>query len=151
MTEEGRITRRRRIISAILRLIINIISWVIIPTILSNYISTAVPSSSFTLSTTLIYTFGAIITGLQVLSALTEGMAVSIPLVTGSYVAIAYYIYVAVDGGTLALTAAGIGVSLGFQPLLYLVVLPPLFSAIRAPLAYLAEEHEAAQPASDLI
>jgi len=131
-------------------LAVNVISWVILPALLFGAISGSIPSSSLIISSTFIYTCGAIITGLQVLGALTEGMAGSIPLVSGSYIAIAYYIYVAVNGGTIALTTAGIGVSLGFQPLLYLMILPPLFSAIRAPLAYLAEEHKAAGPAPDM-
>jgi len=98
-----------------------------------------------------IYAFGAIITGLRVLGALAEGTGASIPFVTGSYIASAYYIYAAVDGGTLALSTAGVGLSLDFRPLLYLMMLPWLFSAIRTPLAYLAEEHEAARPAPDFV
>jgi hypothetical protein len=132
-----------------MRLVVNVIIWIIIPVYVFNYVSGLIPSSSLTITPTFLYTFGAIITGLQVLGALTEGVAGSILLETGSYLAIAYYIYAAVNGGALALTAAGIGISLDFQPLLYLMVLPPLFSAIRAPLAYLAEEHEATRPAPD--
>jgi hypothetical protein len=130
-------------------LFVNVISWVIVPVYVFNYISGSIPSSSLTITPTFIYVFGAVITGLQVLGALTEGMAPSIPLVTGSYIAVAYYIYVAVNGGTLTLTMAGTGVSLDFQPLFYLMVLPPLFSAIRTPMAYIAKENEATRPTSD--
>jgi len=116
---------------------------------LLDLISGSLSSSPMPITSTFIYTFGAIIIGLQVLAALTEGMTVSVPLVTGSHIAVAYYIYAAVNGGTLALTAAGMGLSLDLRPLLYLMMLPSLFSAVRVPLAYLAEEHEAARAAAD--
>ncbi len=132
-----------------MELAINLILWVIIPSYLFGLVSSSLSSSSTPITYAFIYTFGAIITGLQVLGALTEGMTVSIPLVTGSHIAAAYYIYAAVNGGTLALTAAGMVLSLDLRPLLYLMMLPSLFSAIRVPLAYLAEEHEAARPAAD--
>lgn len=132
-----------------MQLVVNVIIWVIVPSYVFGLISGALPSSPLPITPTFIYAFGAAITGLQVLGALTEGMAVSIPLVTGSHIALAYYIYAAVNGGTLALSAAGMGLSLDFRPLLYLMMLPSLFSAIRTPLTYLAEEHEAARPAAD--
>lgn len=150
MFEERPVTWRRRIFRATLRLVINMILWVIIPSLIFGFISESLPSSPI-ISQTFIYAFGATITGLQVLGALTEGMGVSIPFVTGSYIASAYYIYAAVDGGTLALSTAGMGLSLDFRPLLYLTMLPSLFGAIRTPLTYLAEEHEAAKPAPDFV
>jgi len=116
-----------------------------------SLISGSLPSSPLPITSAFIYAFGATITGLQVLGVLAEGMAVSIPLVTGSHIALAYYIYVAVNGGTLALSVAGMGLSLDFRPLLYLMMLPLLFSAIRTPLTYLAEEHEATRPAADFV
>ncbi|MGD0318607.1 MAG: hypothetical protein ABSB56_02780 [Nitrososphaerales archaeon] len=149
MFEERPVTWRTRISRAITEFVINLILWVIIPSFLLGLISGSLSSSPVPITYAFIYTFGAIIIGLQVLGALTEGMVVSIPLVTGSHVAVAYYIYAAVNGGTLALTAAGMGLSLDIRPLLYLIMLPSLFSAVRVPLAYLAEEHEAARPATD--
>ena len=149
MIEEVSFTLKRRISRAIISLVINLTFWVIIPVYLFGMISALAPSSSLTITPAFGYTFGLTITGLQVLGALTEGMAVSVPLMTGSYITIAYYIYAAVSGGTLTLTASGIGLSLDFQPLLYLMILPPLFGVVRKPLTYLAEEHEAAMPSSD--
>ena len=133
-----------------MRLVVNMTLWVIIPSLIFGLISGLLPSSPLAFSRTFIYAFGATITGLQVLGALTEGMGVSIPFVTGSYIASAYYIYAAVDGGMFALSTAGMGLSLDFRPLLYLMMLPSLFGAIRTPLTYLAEEHEAARPATDI-
>ncbi len=132
-------------------MVINLILWVIMPLFIFDSISGLLPSGSLTITTTFIYALGLTITGLQVIGALTEGMAASVPSTTGSYVASAYYIYAAVNGGTLALSTAGIGVSLDFRPLLYLMVLPFLFSAIKTPLTYLADEHEAAGPAPDFV
>ncbi len=123
--------------------------WVIIPVVHLQSHLQVVAFQALSITPTFIYTFGAIITGLQVLGALTEGTGASVPFVTGSHIASAYYIYAAVDGGTLALSTAGMGLSLDFRPLLYLMILPSLFGAVRAPLAYLAEEHEAARPAQD--
>jgi hypothetical protein len=149
--EEWRITRRRRISRAIIQLAINLVLWVIIPLVTLGLVSGSMPSNPLAITPTFIYAFGATITGLQVLGALTEGMATSIPSVTGAHIASAYYIYAAVNGGTLALSTAGVGLSLDFRPLLYLIMLPSLFNAIRAPLVYLTEEHEAARPAPDLV
>lgn len=134
-----------------MQLVVNVIFWIIIPSYVFGLISGSLPSSPLPISSAFIYAFGATIIGLEVLGALTEGMAVSIPFVTGSCIASAYYIYAAVGGGTLALSTAGTGLSLDFQPLLYLMVLPFLFSAVKAPLAYLAEQHEAARPAPDFV
>lgn len=92
-----------------------------------------------------IYAFGAVITGLQVLGALTEGMAVSVPFVSGSYVVSAYYIWVATSGGNLPLSAAGLAVVLSFRPIVFLLMLPSLFGALRAPLTFLLEESEVAR------
>jgi len=151
--EERPVTWRRRVSRAIMRLVLNATLWVVIPSLIFGLISGLLPSGPFpreTITWTFIYAFGATITGLQVLGALTEGMGISIPFVTGSHIASAYYIYAAVDGGALALSTAGMGLSLDFRPLLYLMMFPSLFAAIRTPLAYLAEEHEAARPALDL-
>jgi hypothetical protein len=149
--EEERVTWRGLIPSAVVQLAVNVVLWVVIPVYVLGLISELLPSSPLPITTTSIIAFGATITGLQFLGALTEGRAVSIPLETGSHIALAYYIYSAVDGGTIALSAAGRSLSLGFQPLLYLMVLPSLFSAVRVPLAYLTDEHEAARPASDSV
>jgi hypothetical protein len=138
--------------------ILNFIVWIIIPsfiygTLAASLASTGVSLSSIgvPLSPTFIYAFGGVITGLQVLAALTEGMAVSVPLVTGSYIASAYYIWTVANGGTLAIAQSGMNLTLSFQPLLFLTMLPSLFSVVRAPLNYLLEQHEAANPAAEAV
>ena len=149
MFEERPVTWRRRIFRAVVQLVINLVSWVVIPSLIYSAISGLSSSSPLPVNLTFIYAVGATITGLQVMGALTEGMALSVPFVTGSHFTSAYYLYAVVNGGIFAFSAAGVSLSLDFQPLLFLILLPSLFSAVRTPLAYLAEGHEAVKPASD--
>jgi len=132
------------------QLVINLVFWVIVPSLIFGAVSGLSSSSPLPVTSAFIYAAGATITGLCVLGALTEGMAVSVTFVTGSHLASAYYLYAVVNGGIFAYSASGTSLSLDFQPLLFLILLPSLFSAVRAPLAYLAEGHEAVRPAPDL-
>lgn len=150
MFEERPVTWWRRISRAIVQLVINLIFWVIMPSLIYGAVSGLSSSSPLPVTSAFIYAVGATITGLCVLGALTEGMAVSVAFVTGSYLASAYYLYAVVNGGVFAYSASGMSLSLDFQPLLFLILLPSLFSAVRAPLAYLAEGHEAVRSASDI-
>jgi hypothetical protein len=147
MYEEAKVGWGRRITRAMMIGLLNIILYIIIPSILFSYVTSLAPGVSIPLTPDLIYTFGAVITGLQVLGALTEGMIVSIPFESGGYLAIAVYIYLAVDGGSLSLSAEGLGFAFSMQPLVFLLVLPPLYGALRTPITYLLEYHEAARAA----
>ena len=151
MFEEEKVGWRRRITRAVLLGVLNVILYILIPSILFQYLTSIAPGVPIPLTQTLIYTFGAVITGLQVLGALTEGMIVSVPFESGGYLATAVYIYMAVDGGTLALSASGLGFVFSIQPLVYILVLPPLYGALRTPLSYLLEYHEAARPSPDTV
>jgi hypothetical protein len=147
--EERPVTWRKRIYHAVVQLVINLVLWVVIPSLVYSAISGLSSSSPLPVNLTFVYAAGATITGLQVIGALTEGMALSVPFVTGSHLASAYYLYAVVNGGIFAFSAVGVSLSLEFQPLLFLILLPSLFSAVRTPLAYLAEGHEAVRPAPD--
>jgi hypothetical protein len=151
MFEEEKVGWGRRVTRAMMLGLLNVILWIFIPTILFQYLASISPGVSIPLTPTLIYTFGAVITGLQVLGALTEGMIISVPFESGGYLATAVYIYMAVDGGILALTASGLGFVFSFQPLIFLLVLPPLYAALRTPVMYLMEYHEAARPSPDTV
>ncbi len=153
MFDEGRITWRRRIYRGALVLVVNVLFWIVIPWFLYGAFSSLLvsPSTLPYISLASIYAFGAIITGLQVIRALTEGMGISVFFETGSYIAIAYYIYFVLNAGVISLSASGFGITLSFQPLLYLLILPALFGAVRAPLSYLSQEHEAARPSPDFV
>jgi hypothetical protein len=136
----------RRVSHASSVLLMNVVFWVLIPYALSAYLSSL---PGIPLTTGLIYVFGAVITGLQVLGALTEGMAISVPFVSGSYIASAYYIWTATDGGRLTVHLSTLSVELGFSLLVYLLILPSLFSALKAPIAYLLEQSEAGSAAAE--
>ena len=156
MFEKPGITWGRRITRAVLLLIENLIFWVVIPAFIYETLARSLSSAGISLlsigillSPTLIYTFGGIITGLQVLAALMEGMTISVPMVTGSHIASAYYIWTSTNGGMLAVSLSGISLTFAFQPLIFLLMLPSLFGVVRAPLNYLLEDHEAANPAAE--
>lgn len=149
--QEERVSWRRRLTRATLLFILNVVLWVVLPSLLLQYVTSLVPPSSVPFSLDLIYAFGAVITSLQVLGALTEGMLVSVPFDSGSYLATAIYIWVVLNGGFLALTARGITFAISFQALVFLAVLPPLYGAVRVPLAYLLDVHEASRAAPDAV
>jgi len=151
MYEEEKVTWERRITRAIMLGLLNGILWIFVPVVLLSYLESIAPGVSIPFTSTLVYTFGAVITGLFVLSALSEGMIVSIPFESGGYLAAAVYIYVAVDGGSLALSASGINFVFSIQPLTFLLVLPPLYGALRVPLSYLLDYHEAARASPDSV
>ena len=131
---------------AALTVLLNVILWVLVPSIIFGRLESGLPSSPVVVSSDFIYTYGIVITALQTIGILTMGMAVSVPFVSGSYVAEAYYIWSAAQGGLLAFSAAGTGITLSFEPLLFLFMLPSLFGAIKAPLGYLLDQSEASLP-----
>lgn len=140
-----------RLSRAVITTVFNIVLWILIPSLIFGQLERGLPSSPLTVSTNFVYAFGIAITVLQLLGILTMGMAVSVPFTSGSYFAEAYYIWAAVNGGALAFSAAGLGVALSFRPLLFLLMLPPLFSAVKAPINYLLEQSEAGGPSSDSV
>jgi hypothetical protein len=147
---------RSRIFRAATTAAFNIVLWVVIPYFVYGGLTRLEPTaasatSSGIFSLDFIYTFGAIITGLEVMGALTDGMAISVPLVSGGYIASAYFIYAAVSGGTFALETAGLKIVLSFQLLLFLLMLPSLFGAVKGPITFLLERTEAGRGASDLV
>jgi hypothetical protein len=139
---------RRRVFHAAYLLVVNVIVWVLIPSVVSSALGGILKTLPLA-SLTFIYEFGALITGLQVLGALTEGRAVSAVFSSGSFVAAAYYIWAAGGGGTLSFPVSGLTLTLDFKTLLFLLVLPSLVGAIRAPLTFLLDQSEAGQPARD--
>jgi hypothetical protein len=145
--EEVRLSRR--ILMAGAQLVINVILWIVIPSILLSFIRQDIPNIPLAYPN-FIYVFGAAITGLQVLRALTEGKAVSVVFASGGNVASAFYIWEAVNGGTLSVTAAGMNVTFVFELLIFLLMLPSLFGAVQAPLVFLLDQSEAARAAPEL-
>jgi hypothetical protein len=140
----NRPTRRRRVLKAVEVVALNVVFWILIPYYAGVLLSSYAPSSPLTIPA-FVYEFGLLITVLEVGAALTEGMAVSVPFVSTVSLVSALYLWLALEGGKIAVTAAGIGIVLGFQPLLYLIIVPSLWGAARAPLSYLVRRRAAAK------
>jgi hypothetical protein len=143
-----RVPLRRRVPKAAFSLVGNVIVWILLPSFISSYLAASLPSIPLA-NLSFIYAFGAVITGLQVLGALTEGMAVSVPFVAGSYLVSAYYIWAATDGGMIPVSAAGVSIILSFRPLVFLLMVPSLFNAVKAPVTFLLEGNEVTRPSPD--
>jgi hypothetical protein len=140
-----------RVSRAVITVVFNIVLWILIPTLLYGQLERGLPASPIVISSDFIYAFGVTITALQAIGALTTGMALSVPFVSGSYVAEAYYIWAAANGGLLAFSAAGMAITLSFQTVLFLLMLAPLFNAVKAPISYLLDQSEASRPSPDAI
>jgi hypothetical protein len=80
------------------------------------------------------------ITALQAAATLLEGTALGAGLSSGAFLASAYLTYLLANGGRLALALKNISVELNFAALLWVLLLPLLFNAIKAPLLYLLRE-----------
>ena len=148
MFESREIGWRRRVWRAALVLITNVFLWFVIGNLLSSLITGSIPTTSFTNS--LVLTYGIVITALQTLGALTEGMALSVPFNSASYIASAYFTYLALDGGKLSVAVRGLRIELAFPLLLFMLVLPSLVNVVRIPLTYLLEGSEAGREAKDI-
>ncbi len=127
---------RRRILKAAGVLIVNVILWFVVPYYVGALISKQVPTSALAVPT-FIYEFGAIITALQVIVALTEGMTVSVPFVSASYLVTAYYLWAATNGGNLSLSANGTSIASGFALLVDILIVLSIWGAIRAPIGFM--------------
>ncbi len=141
----------RKITHAVWLLVLNLILWVAIPVVIFSLLAQRLPSLPLAYDPGFVYAFGATITGLQVLGALAEGHAIRVPIVSGSYLASAYFIWAITWGGDLSVTSSGLQITLFFQPLVFLLMLPSLFSAVRDPLTYLLEQTEVARLSSDAV
>ncbi len=148
MFESREIGWRRRVWRAAIVLITNVFLWFVIGNLLSSLITGSIPTTSFTNS--LVLTYGIVITALQTLGALTEGMALSVPFNSASYIASAYFTYLALDGGKLSVAVRGLRIELAFPLLLFMLVLPSLVNVVRIPLTYLLEGSEAGREAKDM-
>ena len=134
---------------AVAALVTNLVLWVVIPGAISSLIARTVPGLPLD-SLGFVFSFGALITGLHVLGALMDGTALSVPFVAGGHIATAVYLWTALEGGVLSFVAGGSAITLGFEPLLFLMILPLLFSAVRVPVVFLLDSSEAGLPERDI-
>lgn len=134
-------TTRRRVAKAVWAFIINFVFWVVIPYYLGVLLAGRV-SGSYLEIPSFVYEFGALFIVLEVGAAFFDGMAVSVPFLSGVAILSAVYLWYVTNGGALAVTSGSITFALWFRNLVYLFVLPSLWAAARAPLAYLIWRRE---------
>jgi len=133
---EPRPPLRKRVTRAITVLVAGIFMWVLIPDYIGVLVSGKIQSSAI-LNPEFVFVVGAVIIGLQVAEALTEGARPSIPIQSAVSLLIAYYLWAATNGGSLSFSSNGTQVGLWFEPLVLLVMLPSLWTAVRTPLSFL--------------
>jgi len=127
---------RRRILSSIWAFIVNFVLWIVIPYYVGTLLVGRVPDSALTIPS-FVYEFGALFIILEVGAAFFQGKAISVPFVSGAALLSVVYLWLVTNGGNLTVTTSGIDITLGFQLLLYVLVLPLIWSAMKAPLSYL--------------
>ncbi|MDG7013129.1 MAG: hypothetical protein JRN11_05620 [Nitrososphaerota archaeon] len=140
-----RVTMRKRVTSAGVALVANVVLWIVIPYYLGAYLSGVVPDLALAIPA-FVFEFGVLFVILDVGAAFFQGMAVSVPFISGAALLSAAYLWLVTDGGDLQVTAAGTTIGLQFQLLLYVLVLPSLWAALRAPLSYLAWRGASMEP-----
>jgi hypothetical protein len=130
------VTTRKRITSAIWALVVNTIFWIVIPYYLGVFLTGRVPDSALTVPT-FVYEFGILFIILEVGAAFFQGKVVAVPMISGVALLTVIYIWYATNGGVLGVETSGITLALSFRLMLYVLVLPSIWAAIRAPLTYL--------------
>ena len=141
------ITTRKRITSAVWALVVNAIFWIVIPYYLGVFLSGRVPDSALTVPT-FVYEFGILFIILEVGAAFFQGKAIAVPMISAVALLTVVYIWYATNGGILGVETSGITIALSFRLLLYVLVLPSIWAAIRAPLAYMVWRHAISSGAS---
>ena len=129
------VTMRKRITSAVWALVVNTIFWIVIPYYVGVFLTGRVPESALTVPT-FVYEFGILFIILEVGAAFFQGRGVAVPMISGVALLTVVYIWYATNGGNLGVETSGISLVLGFRTMLYVLVLPSIWAAIRAPLTY---------------
>ena len=130
------ITTRKRITSAVWAFVVNAIFWIVIPYYVGVFLTGRVSDSALTVPT-FVYEFGILFIILEVGAAFYRGKAVAVPMISGVALLTVVYIWYVTNGGVLGVETSGITLALSFRLLLYVLVLPSIWAAIRAPLTYL--------------
>ena len=126
---------RKRIFSAAVALVVNVIFWIIIPYYLGVFLVGKVPETPLIIPT-FVYEFGILFIILDVCAAFFQGKAIAVPFISGAALLSALYLWLITNGGALSVSTSGISLGLGFQLLVYVLILPSVWAAIRAPLSY---------------
>ena len=130
------ITTRKRVTSALWALVVNAVFWIVIPYYVGVFLTGKVPESALTIPT-FVYVFGILFIILEVGAAFFQGKAVAVPMISAVALLTVVYIWYATNGGVLGVDTSGITLALSFRIMLYVLVLPSIWAAIRAPLSYL--------------
>ena len=130
------ITTRKRFTSAVWALVVNTFFWIVIPYYVGVFLTGRVPESALTIPT-FVYVFGIIFIILEVGAAFFQGKIIAVPMISAVALLTVVYIWYATNGGILGVQTSGITLALTFRIMLYVLVLPSIWAAIRAPLSYL--------------
>ncbi len=133
---EPDIPMRKRAMGAVWAFVINVIVWIVVPYYVGSYLAGKVPETPIT-SLTFVYEFGVLFIVLDVGAALFRGKAIAVPFISGAALLSAVYLWLVTNGGDLSISTSGIEISLGFTLLLYILILPSIWGAIRAPISYM--------------
>lgn len=129
-------TMKRRVAKALWALVINLVLWVVVPYYIGTLLAGKVGGTPLTIPT-FVYEFGALFTILDVGAAFFDGMAISVPFLSGVALLSAYYLWLVTNGGALSLAASGLTIAFDIRLLVYVFIIPSIWAAVRAPLAYL--------------
>ncbi|MBI4257427.1 MAG: hypothetical protein HY619_00585 [Thaumarchaeota archaeon] len=113
-------------IRATVLIIINYTLFFLVPTMLYNLTGQLTPSVETTITS-----YFAAIAALTVIRIMLKGHALSVASGIALGFVQALFIYIVTDGGVLTLEVSGLSVTLEFQPLLYLMMTPPLLGTVR--------------------
>ncbi|MER3601998.1 MAG: hypothetical protein C4339_04675 [Nitrososphaerota archaeon] len=128
----GRATR------ALLSLAFNVLLWLYLPRLYVGQLGQALGQEL--LPSSLLLAFGLGIAALHAAAKVLEGHGLSPLLSSGAYLASSYFTYLLAHGGRIELAQQGLQLRLDYSPLLWLLLLPQLYGAVRAPLLYLLSE-----------
>ena len=127
---------RKRIASAIWALAVNLVVWVVVPYYIGTLLAGRVPESPLVIPS-FVYEFGVLFIFLDVGAAFFQGKAIAVPFLSGAAVLSAVYLWLVTNGGVLSVSASGVQVGLGFTLMLYVLILPSVWAAVRAPISFL--------------
>jgi len=130
------IPMRKRVTSAVVAFILNTFLWLVIPYYISGLLVGRVGESALT-GLTFVYEFGILFIILEVCAAFFQGKAISVPFISGAALLSIAYLWLATNGGNLTISASGLTITLGFQLIIYVLILPILWAAVSAPISYL--------------
>lgn len=114
----------------------NLLVWVVVPYYFRAYIA-ALDASDPISSVSFVLAFGGSITALVCASAVIEGTLASAVLDASANIGIATYIWLVLSRASLTVMAGTSTIVVGFSPVAFVLMLPFLWWAVKAPGSYL--------------